>query len=156
MVLGHCAAVSRRSTSFPFALLLGLFTWAGCSAILDRDPSQLGGQPRSDTPSPDASTDGDGDAGDGDGNGDGDGDQPSACGACDDGVACTVDECLNDSCLSRPDDTACASEQRCHVLKGCIPVRCRDATDCNDGNPCNGTESCNPGGFGVDRRPRFR
>ena len=146
---GRCAAVLRGSRSSRVALLLGMFSWAACSAILDPDRDALGGRPRSDFEGPDAGGDGDGSAS---GDGDGDGDPTQCAGTCDDGVACTVDGCDGDLCTHVVDDGACALDERCHQTKGCIPVRCRDATDCNDGDPCNGTETCNPAGAGSDPR----
>jgi hypothetical protein len=118
----------------------------------------------------DADGDSDGD-GDGDGDSDGDGDtctsddecddgdpcngaetcSDGACedGAsidCDDGIACTSDECDGDTgdCTSTPDDDLCDDGQIC-TWSGCDdPIPCDDDEACDDGNFCNGVETCDP------------
>jgi hypothetical protein len=150
---GYCAAVSRGSRISIAQLALALVLAAGCSAILDPDRDKLATRP-SGAPGDDGGTLPDGGDGDGDGDGDaGGGDPPDdLCEPCDDGIACTIERCEGELCVHQLDDQACAADERCHLTKGCIPVRCRDATDCNDGDPCNGTESCNPGGGNADVR----
>jgi hypothetical protein len=80
--------------------------------------------------------------------------------SCDDGVACTRDECLVavDTCQSTPDDTACPMGTVCVVGGGCqMAPACEFDDDClGDGVYCNGDEVCveamcaSPGTRGCD------
>lgn len=59
---------------------------------------------------------------------------------CDDGVACTIDDCdpVTDSCRFAPDDTACANGVFCDGSEVCSPVE-----GCVSGAaPCPPTETC--------------
>jgi hypothetical protein len=59
---------------------------------------------------------------------------------CDDGVACTKDECGPSGCTSTPDDSACMGQMCDPQLGGCI--ECRGPADCDDRSACT-TDSCN-------------
>ncbi len=141
-------------TSRP-ALVAVLFALGGCSAIVQPDPSRLGGLdagaatddtgPRADTgvredtgPVADASVDASRpptpDAGS---------DAGMCAGGCDDGVACTDDRCDPTGCVSTPNDALCPGE-RCSAT-GCVPIACTIDEDCDDGDRCNGIERCMPG-----------
>lgn len=84
---------------------------------------------------------------------------------CDDGVDCTVDECVNGQCEYTPDDALCddgdlCTTDKCDAVNGCLhePVECPEdqvcdaATgqcveclnddDCEDDSFCNGAETC--------------
>jgi hypothetical protein len=65
---------------------------------------------------------------------------------CDDGHACTLDECVvGNLCRYDPLDARCEAGQRCVVGRGCVtgsPTSCRTAADCDDGVRCNGAETC--------------
>ncbi|MBI1826469.1 MAG: hypothetical protein HY287_12115 [Planctomycetes bacterium] len=94
-----------------------------------------------------------------------------SCGACNDGVACTVDACADGQCTFAPNDAACDDHHACDGVEtcgpsGCVggtPVNCDDgvactfdfcteplgtcqhglrAELCDDGIFCNGVESC--------------
>ncbi len=45
---------------------------------------------------------------------------------------------------------ACASDERCNPVQGCVPIACRSDAHCNDGSNCNGIEVCKPGTQGAD------
>ncbi|NIS28928.1 MAG: hypothetical protein GWO04_02725 [Actinobacteria bacterium] len=118
----------RALTIVP-ALLVAL---AGCSAVIDPDTGLLGDETEFDM-GVDPRSDGGGvDAG------------PSECpGGCDDGVACTVDQCVGGRCLQGPDDSLCAPSERCDPVSGCVPNRCSTDAECGaDGIACNGVEAC--------------
>jgi hypothetical protein len=93
----------------------------------------------------------------------------SGCAPCDDGIACTRDECDGDTCVHRPDHVACddgaaCTLDECSVVSGCSNTpdhsRCDDANLCTDDRcepmtgcvtsyntvPCDDTEFCN----GID------
>jgi hypothetical protein len=65
---------------------------------------------------------------------------------CDDGIACTVDLCDEQSggCLSQPDHDLCGVGELClPELGGCTALACDgDAAPCSDGVACNGLEQC--------------
>ena len=95
-------------------------------------------------------------------------------GDCNDGVACTVESCVANACVSTPDDAPCNDGQFCNGVETCdplldcqagTPVDCSDATACtidqcnettdqcentpddslcSDGEFCNGVETCDP------------
>ncbi len=115
------------------ALALG-----GCSALVDADPDQV---PRFDA---EVGSDGGGGTTDG-GGGTTDGGGSTCAGGCDDGVGCTIDECVAGICQHRPDPSRCGDGQRCHATRDCIPAgRCAIDDDCDDGLYCNGSERCAP------------
>ncbi|MFO0710021.1 MAG: putative metal-binding motif-containing protein [Sandaracinus sp.] len=64
---------------------------------------------------------------------------------CDDGVACTNDDCVGGACTHEPDDSVCAVGSTCDVMVGCPPRVCASASECDDGRFCNGPESCDGG-----------
>jgi len=69
----------------------------------------------------------------------------AGCGAaveCDDGVACTLDSCVDGTCVNAPDDRLCADGTTCDPGTGCPPRTCAADDDCDDGLVCNGTETC--------------
>ncbi len=127
----------------------------GCSALIDPDPSRLGGEDagredasRGDAGRGDASR---GDAGRGDAAADGGADTgmdasvdsgPPCPGGCDDGVACTHDRCESGRCVHTPDDASCEDDERCAPALGCVPRVCTRDAECDDGLPCNGQEVC--------------
>lgn len=67
---------------------------------------------------------------------------------CDDGLSCTIDECIvGNVCRHDPLDARCdtAAGERCVVGRGCVagtPTDCETHEDCQDGNVCNGQEQC--------------
>jgi hypothetical protein len=64
---------------------------------------------------------------------------------CNDGVACTRDECLaaTDACANTPVNSACPMGLVCLPGAGCgEPPSCEFDSDCDDGLVCNGLESC--------------
>jgi hypothetical protein len=65
--------------------------------------------------------------------------------SCNDGIACTRDECLasTDACANTPVNAACPVGLVCIPGTGCAePPSCEFDTDCDDGMVCNGVESC--------------
>jgi len=94
--------------------------------------------------------------------------RPGAAVSCDDGVACTVDVCNEDtdSCDNTPDDgfcddgLFCDGRETCNSTAGCLAgsdpcgggacdedndrciTGCQSDDDCDDGLLCNGTETC--------------
>lgn len=70
---------------------------------------------------------------------------PRPCGSsddCDDGQACTVDQCaVGGVCRNTPLDEMCPAGQRCSPVAGCT-TGCTTNEDCSDGNFCNGAERC--------------
>jgi len=66
---------------------------------------------------------------------------------CNDGVACTVDSCIEstDSCANLPNDSACNDNLFCNGVESChVTLGCQAGTPvtCDDGLFCNGTETC--------------
>ncbi|MFH1437775.1 MAG: hypothetical protein ABIJ56_18855, partial [Pseudomonadota bacterium] len=64
---------------------------------------------------------------------------------CDDGVACTVDDCIEDAddCQNVPDHGLCDEGEMCDPDDGCVDaVECESADVCLDGYFCNGEEVC--------------
>jgi hypothetical protein len=135
----------------------------GCSALVTPDPSRLGssdaGARDTGGGTIDANVDGgppfDGgphDAGSDDvGPRDGGTDAAVICsgpGDCDDGFACTIDQCNDNDCDHVADDAACEDGERCNPVTGCVPEVCTTGADCDDGDACNGVETC--GGAGAD------
>jgi hypothetical protein len=142
-------------------LLLGLtpLANAGCSALIQPDPTRLGG---TDAPSIDGGMtdtpglDGGRDAGS-DGSIDGGGPDAwlpecTADGQCDDDVPCTTDGCEAGMCSHTTVDSACEAGERCNAVLGCVPILCESNAECQDPDRCNGAETCNPGGAGADPR----
>lgn len=127
------------------ASLLGLccLAFAGCSALINPDESQLGNP---------TGTDGGVDMGDPTDMGprDGGSDSGPTCPAsCDDSVECTVDSCVDGACVHEPNNDLCGGGERCSRRNGCVPYHCSTASDCDDGLYCNGVETCDPGGAGT-------
>lgn len=119
----------------PYALLAPLTWAAGCSALVDADANRL------DLPTPVADA----------GSTDRDQSPVAVCEVpCDDGVACTRDECAGMQCDHRPDDGACGVGQRCNPGTGCVALRCAQDSDCDDLNVCNGLERCDAAAPGAD------
>ncbi|HEY8431029.1 MAG TPA: putative metal-binding motif-containing protein, partial [Sandaracinaceae bacterium] len=123
--------------SHPFALLA--LALCACSAIIEPDPSRLGGEDAG----PQRRDAGRLDAGD-------DGTCPAGC---DDGVACTIDGCTAGACTHAPDDGACGTGERCSPVLGCVPERCTRDEECTDGLYCNGEERCDPSAPGTGCLP---
>ena len=73
-------------------------------------------------------------------------------GPCDDGVACTRDECVDGSCHFVPMDALCDDGERCGATAGCVPIVCENNPQCDDGSACNGEETCDPGNRRADPR----
>lgn len=70
---------------------------------------------------------------------------PSPCGDCDDGVACTVDTCNQETgqCEHQPDNTRCDPGETCDPLHGCQAGQaCTGDANCDDRQYCNGAEKC--------------
>lgn len=62
---------------------------------------------------------------------------------CDDGVACTVDQCVGGRCVHDPQQARCPDGSACDLVRGCLPRRpCRDTPDCADDDPCTLSERC--------------
>ncbi|MBI2894894.1 MAG: hypothetical protein HYY06_15165 [Deltaproteobacteria bacterium] len=71
---------------------------------------------------------------------------------CDDGVDCTVDQCVEaeDECLRHADHGSCGPGELCHDGGAgflCEAVPCSEPADCDDGDGCNGVETCGKTGF---------
>ena len=65
-------------------------------------------------------------------------------GDCDDGVACTLDRCVNGTCRHQPSDAACDDGLWCNGAEVCDPAAgCQpgQAVDCDDGVACT-ADSC--------------
>ncbi|MEM7156785.1 MAG: hypothetical protein AAF799_28305 [Myxococcota bacterium] len=65
---------------------------------------------------------------------------------CDDGVACTTDECVDGACVNSPSDDACddgvsCTIDSCDAVMGCSSTASDDR--CNDSIPCT-TDMCDP------------
>ena len=142
---------SSRSRARTLALLS--LSLSACSAIVQPDPSRLGGMdagggnpdtgtsPGTDTgvppgtdggPRPDAYMPDMPDTG------------PVCPPSCDDGVECTTDRCEGSSCVHEENDGRCPGA-RCNATLGCVPVACTSDEECDDGDRCNVTERCMPG-----------
>ena len=65
---------------------------------------------------------------------------------CDDGVACTVDVCMQGACVSNTDNAKCDSSAAC-APEFCAPNGCQTSDPCNDGNECT-IDSCEDTGNG--------
>jgi hypothetical protein len=67
----------------------------------------------------------------------------TAAAECDDGVACTFDDCvIGNVCEHMPLDSLCEGGQRCDPVRGCSSG-CTGPADCNTGiNFCDGTFAC--------------
>ena len=64
---------------------------------------------------------------------------------CDDGVACTTDECLEGGCMHTPDHNACddadlCDYEECDATMGCVGL---GDVDCDDGKGCT-KDACDP------------
>lgn len=130
-----------RLSLLPLTLLGLAATLSGaCSAIVNPDPSRLGGG------SDGGGLDGgalDGGGLDGGSDLDANGTDTGACPAsCDDTFACTTDRCEGGVCVHVPDDIRCADAERCAVGLGCVPDSCTSNAECDDGDFCNGAERC--------------
>ena len=111
------------------AILFGLF--AGCSALVDPDPARLGA---GDMSARDMGTGTDAQI---------DGNTMACPGGCDDGVSCTLDECIGGACVRTPDDASCAEGEQCNPASGCTTDRCTSDAECGDDSvTCNGVETC--------------
>jgi hypothetical protein len=64
---------------------------------------------------------------------------------CDDGVACTIDECSGATCLHTIDPNVCGERGTCSLTAGgCVQAAtCGDDADCMDEDPCTRGERCN-------------
>ncbi|MCZ7686449.1 MAG: hypothetical protein M5U28_49905 [Sandaracinaceae bacterium] len=64
--------------------------------------------------------------------------------ACDDGVDCTRDACVEStrSCESVPDSSRCRPGSMCVPGVGCTAIGCGTDAECDDGFVCNGAERC--------------
>ncbi len=66
--------------------------------------------------------------------------------ACNDGVVCTVDQCVEGrGCVFAPDNNRCISPAFCDPLRDCTPVECASDANCDNGDPCDGAERCAAG-----------
>jgi hypothetical protein len=62
---------------------------------------------------------------------------------CSDNLDCTVDKCTPSGCQNIPDDSRCGFSEYCWPWKGgCVYVECFSDDDCLDDNLCNGIEQC--------------
>lgn len=130
----------------------GLPLASGCSAIVNPDPTRLGGTDTggmldvgpTDAPVPDGAIP---DAG-------ADAFVPECVRdeTCDDGIDCTDDLCRGGECTFVAHDDRCAADERCSDTAGCVPILCTEDAECIDANMCNGVETCDPGGPGADAR----
>src|SRR5690349_12892775 len=123
---------------------LGFGILCGCSALTSTDPDELGGGGRRDAggggidsggpredagPRPDTGMPPDPDGG------------PPACEpACTDGVACTIDQCVDGECQFSPDSSMCGDGMLCDPTAGCVVRHCEDDSECDDLQACNGVE----------------
>ena len=137
---------SRAALFVSVAVMLG-----GCSALIDADPNRL---------PPLSGVDGGRTDGGGTDGGSRDGALPDSAlppdggdvcrGGCGDEIACTIDSCEATGCSNVPNDDACAGEERCSVLMGCVPPLCVNDGSCDNGVHCDGAERCDVGGAGAD------
>lgn len=150
------ARTSRSTVSLVATLGLPVALGA-CSAIVQPDPTRLGGidagesavdtgpavtpdAPGTDTgPRPDTSVDAylplPPDSGRDGG--------PVCPPSCDDDIDCTIDACEDGRCTHEADDSLCPGE-RCSVMLGCVPTICTTNDECQDDDRCNGAERCDP------------
>ncbi len=67
---------------------------------------------------------------------------------CDDGIACTVDACVepDGTCRHEADASLCAADQVCDPARdGCVaPLPCETDADCEDNDFCTGVATCDP------------
>ena len=57
---------------------------------------------------------------------------------CDDGIPCTIDECIDEACVRTPDDTLCDDGLFCTGAEFCWPYYgCADGPD-----PCTEDQQC--------------
>ena len=70
---------------------------------------------------------------------------------CDDGLACTLDACVEGACTHGPQDAVCdvggpcSGAAVCDPAAGCVTLQgacCQSAVDCDDGDRCDGIETC--------------
>lgn len=78
--------------------------------------------------------------------------------ACDDGSACTADDCGPSGCTHTdlPDGTLCTPSAGSYGMcfsGACQPAQCTQTSHCDDGNVCNGSESCSPLGVCTTGAP---
>lgn len=73
--------------------------------------------------------------------------------SCDDGLACTVDECDpgTGECAHAPDDGLCGGGgpclvPRCDAARGCILLPRAEGESCDDGDACSEDDTCRQGG----------
>jgi len=92
-------------------VVLGLTLFA-CSAWVDTD--KLGDPPTVGGPAPDCAT------------------------GCDDGINCTVDECILGSCVFAANSTICGAQQICDLRRGCVASACTDGSCVCEGSDCPG------------------
>lgn len=68
---------------------------------------------------------------------------------CDDGVACTTDDCVEGRCVTVMDDSQCSTDVACQraicTATGCATTAAEDGSECSDGVFCNGVDSCEAG-----------
>jgi hypothetical protein len=65
-------------------------------------------------------------------------------GVCDDGSACTYDNCVNGNCQHPPATGDCDDASACSTGDTCVNGKCvGDKVTCDDGNPCT-ADSCDP------------
>lgn len=78
-------------------------------------------------------------------------DAGASCGDCDDSIPCTVDRCVDGTCVYEPDDSVCADGEFCNGAEVCNPMAgCEFAAQgpCNDDDVCTidvceeATETC--------------
>lgn len=63
--------------------------------------------------------------------------------ACNDGVSCTVDSCVEGRCVHKLNDSACQAGASCDLKQGCIAGKaCTSASECADNDPCTSNERC--------------
>ena len=84
----------------------------------------------------------------------------SACdaAACDDGQACTADDCGPAGCThtNLPEGTFCTPTGSPYGMcfsGACQASQCTESTHCDDGNVCNGAEACSPLGVCTSGTP---
>ncbi len=136
--------------------LLALALAGGCSALVNPDPSRLGGddgggQTGMDGGGRDAGDPGRdaGDPGRDAGEDAGRDGGPVCPPSCDDEIACTTDACTAGVCTHTPNDGACGDGERCSPTLGCVPERCSSDAECDDGLFCNGAERCDASAPGT-------
>ncbi len=125
-----------RVTTQTCALLAILSSTVGCSLFVNPDTDKLGA-------TQDGATTPDGFVPPSDGGTDSM--LPACANNCDDGIACTLDECVGEprTCQHTPNHNACDADQRCDPIRGGCTGACVTDDECKDNNPCNGEETCN-------------